>query len=155
MEKISKALQARLLAAQSAEEAAAMMKEGGQEITPEETAHLWEEIKKVREQEGKSLSVDELDAVSGGKDRDWVKDGCAATVEYGSRCGSNDKCILCDVIYENGPLSETCPICGTSLYKDVRWLNEAWKNSWYMVPTYFTCKTCGYSEFAYYENEWG
>ena len=155
MEKISKALQARLLAAQSAEEAAALMEGDGQKLTAEDAAQLWDEIKKGRKQDDRELSVDELDAVSGGEDRDWVKDGCAATVEYGSRCGSNDKCILFDVIYENGPLSETCPICGTSLYKDVRWFNEAWKNSWYMVPTYFTCKTCGYSEFAYYENEWG
>ena len=36
---------------------------------------------------------EEPDAVSGGADRDWEKDGCSATVETGSWCGSDDNCV--------------------------------------------------------------
>lgn len=37
--------------------------------------------------DSKELSSDELEAVSGGvTERDWIKDGCAATVEDGSKC---------------------------------------------------------------------
>lgn len=149
---ITKELKSRLLAAQSAEEAAAMMKEGGQEITPEETAHLWEEIKKVREQEGKALSVDELDAVSGGKDRDWVKDGCAATVEYGSWCSSNDMCYTWDVTYKNQPISLTCPKCGMFLYEDLSRPPKVDKWGLFHLPIYHVCKACGYTEFVRYSN---
>ena len=34
----------------------------------------------------KELSLDELEAVSGGVNRDYNKHGCAATVEAGSGC---------------------------------------------------------------------
>jgi Zn-dependent M16 (insulinase) family peptidase len=59
-------LKAKLLAAQSAEEAAALVKSNGQEITSEEAEKLWEEIEHIREAEGRKLSKDELDAVSAG-----------------------------------------------------------------------------------------
>ena len=59
-------LKAKLLAAQSAEEAAALVKSNGQEITAEESEKLWEEIEHIREAEGRKLSKDELDAVSAG-----------------------------------------------------------------------------------------
>ena len=55
----------------------------------------------------KKLDIDELDAVSGGADRDWTKDGCAATCEGGSWCGSNDWCEIWDVTYTN--FWATCP----------------------------------------------
>ena len=63
---ITKELKAKLLAAQSAEEAAALVKSNGQEITSEEAEKLWEEIEHIREAEGRKLSKDELDAVSAG-----------------------------------------------------------------------------------------
>ena len=59
-------LKAKLLAAQSAEEAAALLKADGREITAEETETLWEEIERVREEGSRKLSKDELDAVSAG-----------------------------------------------------------------------------------------
>ena len=34
--------------------------------------------------DSRKLDADELDAVSGGADRDWTKDGCAATCEPNS-----------------------------------------------------------------------
>lgn len=63
---ITNELKAKLLAAKSAEEAAALVKSNGQEITSEDAAHLWEEIEHMREAEGRKLSKDELDAVSAG-----------------------------------------------------------------------------------------
>ena len=49
-----------------------------------------EEPAKRRAQDGKELSLDELETVSGGEDRNWLKEGCAATVEAGSWCGRVD-----------------------------------------------------------------
>ena len=43
-----------------------------------------EEPAKRRAQDGKELSLDELETVSGGEDRNWLKEGCAATAEAGS-----------------------------------------------------------------------
>ena len=65
-------LKAKLLAAQSEEEAAELVKADGQEITAEESAQLWEEISCMREKDGKELSLDELEAIGGGEDRDWL-----------------------------------------------------------------------------------
>lgn len=63
---ITNELKAKLLAAKSEEEAAELIKEAGQEITPQEAEKLWEEIEHIREAEGRKLSKDELDAVSAG-----------------------------------------------------------------------------------------
>ena len=70
-------LKAKLLAAKSAEEVTELLKADGQEITPEDAAHLREEIERKRNADGKELSLDELDAITGG--RDWPTQGCAAT----------------------------------------------------------------------------
>ena len=117
---ITNELKTKLLAAQSAEEAAALVKADGQTLTPEETAHLWEEIKKGQEQGGRELSLDEMEAVSGG--RDYLKEGCAATVEPNSLCWSNDRCYIDDVCYEHTPCNRTCPHCGygIAVYVDSR-----------------------------------
>ena len=116
---ITKELKAKLLAAQGAAEAAALVKAGGQEITPEDAAHLWEEIKKAGKQDGKELSPDELEAISGGSDRDWLSDGCAATVDPDSLCWSDDYCIFIDVTYDNPP-AKVCPYCGGyQLFMDI------------------------------------
>ena len=64
--KITNELREKLLTAKSAEEAAELLRAGGQEVGPDEVEKLWAEITKHREQEGKELSLDELDAVSGG-----------------------------------------------------------------------------------------
>ena len=103
-------LKAKLLAAQSAEEAAALLKADGQEITAEESALLWKEITSKRGQNGKELSLDELEAVSGG--RDYGTEGCAATVEPDSWCWSDDECFLDEVFYQHPPRKKLCPRCG-------------------------------------------
>ena len=124
-------LKAKLLAAKSAEEVTELIKADGKEITAEDAAHLWEEISRKREQNGKELSLDELDAVSGGADRDWATDGCAATVEPNSWCGSNDRCFWTDVTYDNEPVDVYCTHCGTPLYTDA-----------YFIGDIYTCKVC-------------
>ena len=108
---ITNELKAKLLAAKSAEEVTELLKADGQEITPEDAAHLWEEIERKRNADGKELSPDELEAVSGGSNRDFLKDGCAATVEPGSWCWSDDSCAWVDVKYDNEPVGY-CPYCG-------------------------------------------
>ena len=134
---ISNELKAKLLAAKSVEEVTELVKADGQEITEEEAAHLWEEITRKRAQDGKELSLDELEAVSGGWDRDWAKDGCAATVEPGSVCWSDDACTFSDVIYGNAPLKFTCPQCGMWFYK-VKLADGLY------IVTQYRCKRCGY-----------
>ena len=62
---------------------------------------IWEEIENHRSGQSEKLDLAELDAVSGGADRDWRRDGCAATCEAGSWCGSNDYCMIWDVTYDN------------------------------------------------------
>ena len=136
MIKISNELKTKLLAVQSSEEAAALVKADGQEISAKETARLWEEIGKYREQDDQLLSLDELEAVSGGADRDWVDDGCAATVEPNSWCSSNDACIWDDVTYDKEPIS-LCDNCKQS------YVYEAYYGANY---TYWVCPRCGFEK---------
>ena len=68
---------------------------------------IWQEVEKHGSSRTEKLDLGELDAVSGGADRDWTKDGCAATCEYNSWCGSNDFCYCFDVTYDN--FFKTCP----------------------------------------------
>lgn len=67
------------------------------ELNPE---RVWEEINKHRSSDAEKLDLNELDSVSGGKDRDWIRDGCAATCEEDSWCWSNDRCDIWDVTYD-------------------------------------------------------
>ena len=109
-----KELEQKVAAATSPSEVEDVLRAAGTEITAEEAAQLFE---KARERKtDKELSLDELEAVSGGVDRDWLVDGCAATVENGSRCGSNDKCLIWDVVYEHPPIA-TCEHCGGVIYE--------------------------------------
>ena len=87
---------------------------------------VWKEIEKHRSSASEKLDLDELDAVSGGADRDWVKEGCASTVEIGSWCWSNDHCVIFDVTYDN--LWATCPDGKPHEFVDCR------------------CVRCGYNE---------
>lgn len=106
-------LKAKLLAARSAREAAALLRDAGVDAPLAE--RLWTELKHKREADGKELSLDELGSVSGGFDRDWLKEGCAATVEPYSWCGSDDACLMRDVVYAHQPVG-TCSYCGGYQY---------------------------------------
>ena len=111
---ISDELKAKVKTAHSAREVADLLRDGGADESIAE--QVWKEISLRREDT--ILSVDELEAVSGGWewwDRDWLKDGCAATVEPHSWCKTNDACYLVDVIYAHRPVG-TCPYCGGYQY---------------------------------------
>ena len=109
---ITKELIEKLLNVNSVEEAKALL--GGQ-ISEEAAAELWNKIQKMRPANGlESVDDGELAAVNGGfdifyifkkpfadPDRDFEEKGCAATVEYGSWCGSNDLCGTYEVTYTN------------------------------------------------------
>ena len=77
---------------------------------------VWSELENHRSNHADRLDLEELESVSGGADRDWLKDGCAATCEYGSWCSSNDYCVVWDVTYEN--YWTKCPDGHEHVYKD-------------------------------------
>ena len=105
------------------------------------SALTMEEKQKNRRRETGELCLDELDAISGGTDRDWLTEGCAATVEYKSWCDSNDSCIFFDVTYDHPPSSAKCPICGTNLYVDY----TDYATNPNDDVTHYRCKNCGYT----------
>ena len=114
--KLSEELKKELIKAQSAEQVTEIIKAGGQEISAEDAEHLYQEI--VHHNQDAELSADELEAVAGGFDRDWLTDGCAATVEAGHGfCGSNDYCLWFDVTYEHQPTPYHCSKCGGIMYE--------------------------------------
>ena len=94
---VSNELKTRLNAAESLAEVQDILK-GRSDIDAE---RAWQEIESHRSSRNEKLDLGELDAVSGGADRDWKKDGCAATCEASSWCGSNDYCMIWDVTYDN------------------------------------------------------
>ena len=95
-------IKAKLANAKSLEEAKEILN-GHADIDPE---RVWEEIERHRSNWNEKLDLNELDAVAGGA-RDYAKEGCAATVEVGSWCWSNDHCMHWDVTYVN--LWSVCP----------------------------------------------
>ena len=134
------------LAAASAEEVMEIVQAAGEEITAEEAAQLFE--KAQAKKTDKELSLDELEAVSGGADRNWVTDGCAATVEYGSWCDSNDRCIYWDVTYDFQPTSTLCPNCGKNMY-----LQNTIHLKGLEYEDQYRCKFCGCVESDTYTKE--
>ena len=136
---ISNELKTKLIEAKSAEEVAEVLQAAGQVATAEEAAHLWERIKRDRELSSKELSPDELAAFSAGEDRDWLRDGCAATVEGGSDCWGTDKCGLLPVTYKHAPTRHKCSVCGGILYS-----NGATGGGFFEELVYhYKCASCG------------
>ncbi len=96
---------AELLKAENAGQVMDILTRNGQECSTEDAEHIWKEIEHHKVDYKEGISLDELEAVSGGWDRDYKTDGCAATVEgYTSWCGSNDRCDIWDVTYDNPPV---------------------------------------------------
>ena len=96
---ITEELKEKLLKANSEEEVKAIL---GDQATEEEISLAWQEIERHRPAEGlEEVEDDELAAVSGGADRDYLTDGCSASVEAGSHCWSDDSCVHWDVTYDN------------------------------------------------------
>ena len=129
-------LKKKAMKAASAEELMEIVQAAGEEITAEEAAQLFE--KAQAKKTDKELSLDELEAVSGGSDRNWVTDGCAATVEYGSWCGLNDDCCEWWVTYDFGPTSTLCPNCGKNMY-----LQNTIHLGGLEYENQYRCKFCG------------
>lgn len=129
---INRELAQKLMNVKSAKEAAVLLKENGHDIGEEKARRLFEKIQQ------EELSLDELEAVSGGSKRDYIKSGCAVTVEANSDCYfSNDACTWLTVSYDNMPTTNKCPDCGGILcYWDTVW--EGISNK----PRY-NCAGCG------------
>lgn len=104
-----------LVNAKSVDEVKTILSENNVTISDEEAKELFKKIEEKEDIFTKEVSVDELEAVSGGADRDYRKQGCAATVEYNSFCWSNDRCTFVSVTYDNGP-TRKCPVCGAGMY---------------------------------------
>ncbi len=141
-------LKKKVMEAASAEEIMEIIKAAGEEITAEEAAVLFEKAQKQKEDQ--ELSIDELEAVSGGGEhRNWVTDGCAATVEYKSWCDSNDSCAFFDVTYDYEPTHTLCPNCGKHMYIQNKIGIDTVK-----YKTEYRCKFCGCitSKICYYPN---
>ena len=96
-------LKAKLATAKSLDEVKIILKD----IPGIDPEQIWKEIENHRSAKSEKLDTKELDAVSGGFDRDWLKDGCAATCEISSWCGSNDWCQVWDVTYDH--FGDVCP----------------------------------------------
>ena len=63
---ITNELREKLLTADSAEKVAELLKADGQEVEPNDVEKLWAEVTKYRQKDDRELSLDEMDAVSGG-----------------------------------------------------------------------------------------
>ena len=105
-------LKSNLANAETLEEVEALL-EGKPNLDPKK---VYEELRRHRSKEAEKLDLEELDAVSGGFDRDWLSDGCAATCERSSWCSSNDWCQIWDVTYDH--FWDTCPDGHKHIFQD-------------------------------------
>ena len=130
-------LKKKAMKAASAEEVMEIMKAAGEEITAEEAERFYEKVQDKKTD--RELSLDELEAVAGGEDRDWLRDGCAATVEAGSDCYGTDMCGLWPVTYEHRPTRHKCSVCGGILYS-----NGSTGGGFFEEEVYhYKCASCG------------
>ena len=130
-------LKKKAMEAASAEEIMEIMKAAGEEITAEEAERFYEKVQDKKTD--REPSPDELEAVAGGEDRDWLRDGCAATVEAGSDCYGTDMCGLWPVIYEHRPTRHKCSVCGGILYS-----NGSTGGGFFEEEVYhYKCASCG------------
>ena len=130
-------LKKKAMEAAGAEEIMEIMKAAGEEITAEEAERFYEKVQDKKTD--RELSPDELEAVAGGEDRDWLRDGCAATVEAGSDCYGTDMCGLFPVTYEHRPTRHKCSVCGGILYS-----NGSTGGGFFEEEVYhYKCASCG------------
>lgn len=111
MSEFSNELIAKLKNAKSLEEVTELLRANGEDEANAEK--LWKELETLHMQEDQELSLEELESVAGGRDINWFKEGCSATVEPGSDCwGSDGGCTFCHHIYMEMPNYGPCPLCG-------------------------------------------
>ena len=130
--KLSKELKAKLIGTKSLEELKACFAKAGIDIGPEDLEEAWSEISRHREDEHHELDEKEMEAVSGGVERNWASQGCAASCEKGSHCFANDKCEIWQVIYED--FHRPCKDGGGHDYQEMT-------TSYGIV--YWKCRKCG------------
>ena len=125
MAEFSYELISKLKKAKSREEVEALLKADGQDLAL--TDEVWSKAEELRAQNGQELSLNELEDVAGG--RNWLTEGCAATVEPDSDCwGTDGGCMNVNIGYDYLP-SHNCPRCGKYSAVDFGWKWE--------------CKNCG------------
>ena len=113
METTGTEMDKKLSKAGSIEEVKSIIEDSGESINDEDAKLLYDKIKSMDSDAIVELSVEELDAVAGGR-RDYMTEGCKATVEYGSNCWGNDFCAIFNVWYERAP-EANCPKCGAGM----------------------------------------
>lgn len=133
-------LEKKAIEAASAEEVMEIVRAAGEEITAEEAASFFKAVQERKAD--KELALDELESVSGG--RDWVTEGCAATVEWDSDCwGVDGGCLAIHYTYSREPTTDDrCPKCGARVYLEGEYgvstgflQGYNWKE--------FICRNCG------------
>ncbi|MBR2795101.1 MAG: hypothetical protein IKE16_10690 [Solobacterium sp.] len=106
--KLNEEIKKQLMETKSPEDVKALMNSYHIVLSDEEARDLYEDM-----QDGiigaDKLSAEEIEVIQGG--RDYIKDGCCATVEYDSWCGKNDSCMLIWVRYDHAPVLSSCPYC--------------------------------------------
>ena len=108
---LTKELKEKVLKANSEEEVKALL---GDAVKEEEAAAIWRGIEAHKTASGlEMVDDDELDAVSGGVDRDYLNDGCSDTVN-GEWCWVNDLCSGTYTTYSN---YDPCPKGGNHDWK--------------------------------------
>ena len=130
--------------AENAEQFCELLKEEGYTLEEEHAKKLFEH---AGENDQEEVSEDELFAVDGGMTRDYAKEGCAASVRYGSDCwGTDGGCWVINIDYAHMPLKERCPSCG----KQTIYLSHEGVDVYY-----YKCRSCR-SEFISlpWKEEW-
>lgn len=103
---VTKELKEKLLNANSEKEVKSLLSGS----TEEKASEIWQEIEAYHGAMGlEKVDDDELEAVSGGEDRDWLKEGCSSTAKVGELCLRNDSCSLWTITYSN---FDPCPSGG-------------------------------------------
>jgi hypothetical protein len=97
-----------LFKANTAEEVKGVLDRHGFTLGDEEPHRILKDIQRERISRAE-LSAEELEAAQGG--RDYLHEGCAATVEKGSLCLVNDACNATWVAYTNKVTGYKCTFC--------------------------------------------
>ena len=138
---ITKELKEKLPKANSEEEVKALL---GDSVTEKDVTKIWKEIEAHKAAPDlEKVDDDELEAVSGGADRDYLEDGCADTVNN-SWCWLNDMCSNIYITYSN--YCEPCPKGG-----DHDWTVEVYYDRYAAGEAEeWTCTKCGKTKIVSY-----
>ena len=129
---ITKELKEKLLKANSEEEVKALL---GDAVKEEDVTKIWKEIEAHKaDPDLKKVDDDELEAVSGGADRDYLKDGCSSSTNASS-CWSNDTCVRFWITYSN---YDPCPNGGN--HEWVKYVRKGLFGEW--NGTFMECRKC-------------